>query len=68
MDDEQWWAARAPLLAKVLDPAAYPLAARVGAAAGTAHRAAYQPGHAYDFGLRIIMDGIATLTGSPADR
>jgi hypothetical protein len=25
-DDEQWWAAHAPLLGKVLDPAAYPLA------------------------------------------
>ena len=61
MDDEQWWAAHAPLLAKVLDPAAYPLAARVGTAAGTAHGAAYNPEHAYDFGLRTILDGLATL-------
>ena len=28
----QWWAAHAPLLQRVLDPEAYPLAARVGAA------------------------------------
>jgi ankyrin repeat protein len=43
MDDERWWAAHAPLLQKVLDPADYPLAARVGTAAGTAHRAAHNP-------------------------
>jgi AcrR family transcriptional regulator len=63
MDDEQWWAANAPLLQKVLDPAAYPLAARVGTAAGTAHRAAYSPEHAYDFGLGLILDGVAALIG-----
>ena len=61
MDDEQWWAAHAPLLQKVLDPATYPLAVRVGAAAGTAHRAAYNPRHAYDFGLQTIISGLAAL-------
>ena len=61
MNDEQWWAATAPLLQRVLDPAAYPLASRVGTAAGTAHRAAYDPGHAYDFGLQTTLDGLAVL-------
>lgn len=42
--DGQWWAAHEPLLQQVLDPGAYPLATRVGTAAGTAHRAAYSPG------------------------
>jgi AcrR family transcriptional regulator len=60
-DDEQWWAARAPLLEKVLDPAAYPLATRVGTAAGTAHQAAYHPQHAYEFGLQTILAGLAAL-------
>ena len=64
MDDEQWWAASEPVLRKVLDPAAYPLAVRVGTAAGTAHRAAYDPRHAYDFGLQIILGGLAALIGS----
>ena len=65
MDDEQWWAARAPLLARVLDPGAYPLATRVGTSAGTAHAAAYDPEHAYRFGLRVILDGLAAqLPGS----
>ena len=66
MDDEQWWAAHAPLLRKVLDPAAYPLAVRVGTAAGTAHRAAYSPQYAYDFGLQTIISGLAPLIS--ADR
>lgn len=60
-DDEQWWAARAPTLQRVVDPAAYPLASRVGTAAGTAHRAAYGPGHAYEFGLRTVLDGLEAL-------
>src|SRR5215470_3595178 len=64
-DDEQWWAAHAPRLEKVLDPAAYPLAARVGTAAGTAHGAAYDSGHAYDFGLQTILDGLAALIDRP---
>jgi len=46
MDDGQWWAANAPLLARVFDENAYPTAARVGAAAGAAHGSAYNPGHA----------------------
>jgi AcrR family transcriptional regulator len=65
MDEEQWWAASGPLLEKVLDPGAYPLAARVGTAAGTAHRAAYDPHHAYDFGLQTILDGLAALIDTP---
>ncbi|MFE3551895.1 hypothetical protein ACFXN2_24895 [Streptomyces kronopolitis] len=55
MDEEQWWAANAPLLEKVLDPHAYPLAVRVGTAAGTAHGAAYSPEHAWDFGLGRVL-------------
>ncbi|HEY3501881.1 MAG TPA: TetR/AcrR family transcriptional regulator [Actinocatenispora sp.] len=61
MNDEQWWAANAPLLAKVFDAATYPLAARVGSAAGAAHGAAYDPDHAYAFGLARVLDGLATL-------
>jgi AcrR family transcriptional regulator len=64
MDDEQWWAANAPLLARVFDGHAYPLAARVGAAAGAAHGSAYSPEHAYDFGLRRVLDGLAALIDS----
>ncbi|WNV90415.1 TetR/AcrR family transcriptional regulator [Umezawaea sp. Da 62-37] len=61
MTDEQWWAVNAPLLERVLDPEAYPLASRVGSAAGAAHGTAYDPGHAYGFGLERLLDGLAAL-------
>jgi AcrR family transcriptional regulator len=61
MDDEQWWAANASLLARLLDPGAYPLASRVGSAAGAAHGSAHDPEHAYRFGLERVLDGIAAL-------
>jgi AcrR family transcriptional regulator len=61
MDDEQWWAANAPLLARVFDEDAYPTAARVGSAAGAAHGGAYRPEHAYEFGLQRVLDGLAAL-------
>jgi AcrR family transcriptional regulator len=61
MSDEQWWAANAPILARVFDPAVYPTAARVGAAAGAAYEAAHSPAHAYEFGLERVLDGLAVL-------
>jgi hypothetical protein len=39
----------------------YPIAARVGAAAGAAHGAAYDPDHAYTFGLQRVLDGLGVL-------
>jgi AcrR family transcriptional regulator len=61
MDDEQWWAVNAPLLARVLDERTYPLASRIGTAAGTAHGSAHDPDHAYRFGLSRVLDGLAVL-------
>ncbi|HEU4491990.1 MAG TPA: TetR/AcrR family transcriptional regulator [Jiangellales bacterium] len=61
MDDEQWWAANAGLLARLLDPGTHPLASRVGSAAGAAHGSAHDPEHAYRFGLERLLDGIAAL-------
>ncbi|KIF78367.1 TetR family transcriptional regulator [Streptomyces sp. 150FB] len=68
MDEEQWWAANAPLLERVLDPERYPTAARVGTSAGTAHGAAYSPGHAYAFGLSRVLDGLAVLIAGRDER
>jgi AcrR family transcriptional regulator len=59
--EQQWWAANAPLLARVLDPEKYPTAVRVGAAAGAATGAAYDPAHAYAFGLERVLDGLGAL-------
>ncbi|MQS38328.1 TetR/AcrR family transcriptional regulator [Streptomyces katsurahamanus] len=61
MSEREWWEANAPLLARVLDPAAYPTASRVGAAAGAAHGSAYSPRHAYAFGLARVLDALAAL-------
>jgi AcrR family transcriptional regulator len=62
--DEEWWGKNAPLLTKLVDPAEFPLAARVGASAGAARRTAFDPDSAYRFGLERILDGIGTLIGS----
>jgi AcrR family transcriptional regulator len=61
MDDTAWWEANALLLARVLDPAAYPRAARVGSAAGAAQGSAHNPEHAWAFGLARVLDGLAAL-------
>lgn len=64
MSDQQWWEANAPLLARVFDGNAYPTAARVGAAAGAAHGSAYNPEHAYAFGLQRTLDALDALIGN----
>jgi len=64
MEDNEWWANSGPLLARVLDEMAYPIAARVGSAAGAAHGSAYSPGHAYTFGLERVLAGLSQLIDS----
>lgn len=61
VDDQLWWERAEPLLAKVLDADRFPLAARVGAAAGAAHAGAYSAEHAYEFGLARVLDGLAPV-------
>ena len=59
--DQQWWQAVQPALAEVFDPSQFPIAARVGEAAGQAHQAAHNPEHAYSFGLDRLIQGIEVL-------
>lgn len=61
MSDAQWWELYGPALATVLDPERYPVAVRVGAAAGELHQAAYDPEHAFEFGLARLLDGVELL-------
>jgi AcrR family transcriptional regulator len=61
--DEEWWRVAQPALAEVLDPSHFPVAARVGEAAGQAHQAAHNPEHAYAFGLDRLIQGIEVLIG-----
>ncbi|MFI6028243.1 TetR/AcrR family transcriptional regulator [Amycolatopsis magusensis] len=67
LTEEQWWTQNAPLLEQVIDYRRYPVASRVGTAAGAAHHASYSPEHAFEFGLARILDGIAVLVGGRAD-
>ncbi|ATL71012.1 TetR/AcrR family transcriptional regulator [Nocardia terpenica] len=61
MSDAEWWSRTAPILERVFDTTRYPLAARVGAAAGQAHDSAYSADHAWTFGLTRLLDGLAVL-------
>ncbi|EOD67578.1 TetR/AcrR family transcriptional regulator C-terminal domain-containing protein [Amycolatopsis vancoresmycina] len=63
LTDAQWWERAAPVLAGIpaADAAHYPIASRVGQAAGEAHNAAENPAHAFRFGLARVLDGIEAL-------
>ncbi|HZE38775.1 MAG TPA: TetR/AcrR family transcriptional regulator C-terminal domain-containing protein [Stackebrandtia sp.] len=61
MTDAQWWGRVQPLIDDVFDPARFPLAARIGQAAGQEHQAAHNPEHAYAFGLERLIRGVAAL-------
>ncbi|MET8836249.1 TetR/AcrR family transcriptional regulator [Micromonospora sp. NPDC004540] len=61
MTEQQWWHAHAPYLEKVLDPARFPLASRVGTTAGQEYQAAGDPARAFEFGLARLLDGIEVL-------
>ena len=56
--DAEWWETAGPLLAEVVDPERYPLASRVGTAAGEAQGGAYDAERAYAFGLERLLDGL----------
>jgi AcrR family transcriptional regulator len=66
MTDEQWWRAAEPVFATVFDPGVFPLAARVGTAAGEAHGAAHDPDHEYAFGLELLLDGVTSRVSDAA--
>jgi AcrR family transcriptional regulator len=61
MPDQQWWETYGPLLAEVLDPARYPVAVRVGTAAGAEYGAAHDPARSFRFGLQRIIEGISAF-------
>ena len=61
ISDHAWWERAEPLLAKVFDAEQFPLAARVGTAAGQAHDSAYSADHAYEYGLARVLDGLVSV-------
>jgi AcrR family transcriptional regulator len=59
--DDEWWAELSPLLEKVYDPDRFPVATRVGAAAGEEYAAPLDPARSFEFGLARLLDGVAAL-------
>lgn len=64
LTDAEWWRASAPLLERLVDGSRYPVAGRVGTAAGEAYNAASDPQHEFAFGLERILDGVQVLLDS----
>ena len=60
-EDAAWWAQRAEALERLMPAEDYPLAVRVGSAAGAAHEAAWDARMSFDFGLERVIDGLARL-------
>jgi AcrR family transcriptional regulator len=64
LSDLEWWEANAGTLGEVMGHRDYPLAGRVGQAAGEAYQAGTDPGLELSFGLARILDGVeAYLAG-----
>lgn len=61
ISDSEWWAASEPYLSQMFDDSRFPLASRIGAAAGSEHQSAHSPLHALEFGLERALDGVAAL-------
>lgn len=57
LSDAEWWRPRAALLEARLG-GRYPLARRVGAAAGARHDGPADPDAAFEFGLEVLLDGL----------
>jgi AcrR family transcriptional regulator len=58
LTDLEWWDANADALGEVTAHRQYPIASRVGQAAGEAYQAGSDPARELEFGLARILDGI----------
>ncbi len=58
MSELEWWEANADAVGEVMGHRDYPIAGRVGQAAGEAYQAATDPGREMEFGLARIIDGL----------
>lgn len=68
VSDPEWWAANAEALGSYTAHRDYPLAGRIGLAAGEAYQAGADPGRELTFGLERILDGVEALLNSRAPR
>jgi AcrR family transcriptional regulator len=58
MSELEWWEANAETVGELMSQRDYPIAGRVGSAAGEAYQAATDPGRELEFGLARIIDGL----------
>lgn len=65
MTDAEWWEANYEALAEVMSHREYPIAGRVGSAAGEAYQAGRDPRRELEFGLARILDGLEAHLGRP---
>jgi AcrR family transcriptional regulator len=61
LSDAEWWVNQAPLLDRLVDPARFPVATRVGTATGEEYQSPSNPQYVFEFGLERILAGIAEL-------
>jgi AcrR family transcriptional regulator len=61
LSDAEWWVKQAPALDRLVDPARFPVATRVGTATGQEYQSASNPQYVFEFGLERILAGIAEL-------
>jgi AcrR family transcriptional regulator len=64
--EQEWWLTAAPVLETLFDPGRFPVASRVGQAAGEQHQASVDPAYAFAFGLARILDGVQRLIETEA--
>jgi AcrR family transcriptional regulator len=64
MTDAEWWEANHEALAQVMGGRRYPLAERVGQAAGETYNAATDPARELEFGLARVVDGLLAYVES----
>ncbi|MCK6068210.1 MULTISPECIES: TetR/AcrR family transcriptional regulator [Microbacterium] len=61
VDNVEWWESVQPYLAEYVQPDEFPLATRVGSAAGAELGGAYNAEAAYRFGSDLVVDAVARL-------
>lgn len=64
MSELEWWETNAETLGRLMAGREYPLAGRVGEAAGQEYQAASDPQRQFEFGLARIVDGLVALLAS----
>lgn len=64
MSEAEWWEANAAELGELMAGREYPLAGRVGQAAGEAYQASADPGAELEFGLARIIEGIVSYAAA----